>query len=151
MCKRRFSPHVARVAVATFIAVAASAPESRAEEQADPWATLRACLVVLDRFAQCSSDEAFGTFVERWIVAESVAPKATRKEIERRLRWWMRPVGRREQCAIWTRRAGAGAHVGEASPLKKASESKGVTCEELAQKIEKDRWIPAALIDARQD
>jgi hypothetical protein len=122
-----------------------------AAESADPWATLRGCLSVLDRFATCRSDKTFGTFVERWMETETAGPVAPRKEVERRLRWWMRPVGRREQCAIWARRPGAAEHVGEGSPLAKSARSDAATCEEFARAIDKDKWIPTALVDARQD
>jgi hypothetical protein len=129
----------------------APTPETPAADGSDPWSTVRGCLVVLDRFAGCSSDKAMAAFVERWIAGDKAADKAARKEIERRLRWWMRPVGRREQCAIWARRAGAPEHIGEASALAKSAATAAVSCEQYGRAIDKDAWIPAALIDVKQD
>ncbi len=122
-----------------------------AAEKEDPWATLRGCIGILERFAGCSSDEKFAAFVERWKATQPAGEKATDKEIESRLHWWMRPPGRREQCAIWARRTGAPAHVGETSDLAKSAADKGISCEQIAGRIDKDGWIPTALVDARSD
>ena len=137
--------------VLAVVALVATAAESPAEQNADPWATMRGCLGVLDRFATCSSNKTFATFIEKWAAAEGAGQKASRKEIERRLRWWMRPTGRREQCAIWARRTGAREHVGEGSPLAKAAGTGAATCEDFGRTIDKDGWIPAGLVDARQE
>ena len=118
----------------------------------DPWATLRGCVPVVERFAACSPVTSFQAYRARWLAADAGGKKVPAKEIQRRLAALMSPNGRREQCAIWARRPGAAEHVGEGSALARAAaERDRTTCKGFASMLDADGWVPAPLIDARAD
>ncbi len=129
---------------------ARAAPGDGEGRAPNPWATLRGCLAILERFDQCAADKAFKAFIDRWVAAEA-ASKATAAEIRRRLEAWSKAAGRREQCAIWARRGGAPEHLGETSALATSARSRSAPCDRYAREIDKDAWVPRALVDARMD
>jgi hypothetical protein len=130
-----------------FTEARAAGPESSAA-QADPWATVRGCSAVLERFVTCASDPAVRALKPRWVALADPGKKVAARDIEALLRGWTKPDERRRQCAVWSKRDGAPAHIGEASPLAKLAPDRSATCTRFAQEISDDGWLPKAIVDA---
>jgi hypothetical protein len=131
-------------AISTGFAAQAAEP---GVTEIDPWATMRGCVAVLDRFVACASDPAVRGAKPRWIALADPGKTVEPKEIDARIRGWAKPDERKRQCAVWTRREGAAAHVGEGSALAKLAATAATTCARLAREIGDDGWLPRAIID----
>jgi hypothetical protein len=125
---------------------AAQAAEPAATE-GEPWATLRGCVAVLDHLVACASDPAVRGAKPRWLALADPGKTIAPKELDDRLRTWAKPDERRRQCAVWTRREGAAAHVGEGSSLAKLVAASSITCARLVREISEDAWLPKAMVD----
>jgi hypothetical protein len=121
-----------------------------AAAEADPWATMRACEKVLERLVACASAEPLRALKPRWAALADPGKKVEVKDIEELVRSWGKPDERKRQCAIWTKREGVTAHVGEGSPLAKLAAEKGITCVRFARALGDDKWLPKAIVDATQ-
>jgi hypothetical protein len=119
-----------------------------AAAEGDPWATMRGCVIVLERFSGCGSAEPLRALKPRWVTLADPGKKVDAKDLEALIKSWSKSDERKRQCAIWTKREGATAHVGEGSPLAKLAAEKGTTCVRFAREIGNDPWLPKALVDA---
>jgi hypothetical protein len=134
-------------ATSSQASLADAPPAAPVASEPDPWATMRGCVVVLERFASCASDEAMRGLKPRWLTLADPGKKVDAKEIQAMVHSWAKPDERRRQCAIWTKRDGAPAHVGEGAPLAKLAAEKSTTCVRFAREISDDGWVPKAIVD----
>jgi hypothetical protein len=125
-----------------LIVLAAGAP-GEPPPPADPFATTRACTKLLTRVVGCASDKPFKKMLAQWVAAADLG--LSDKRVHERLRAWAKADGRRVQCAIWTGREGAAAHIGEGSPTAKLVSDKAASCQQLGRELDQTRWVPRAM------
>jgi hypothetical protein len=122
-----------------------AASEEPAKPSQDPWAFMHSCTAVLDKLVTCRSDKRMKRLKSHWTAAAQRKRKGGRKALEARLLGWERRDGRRQQCAAWWNREGAGRHLGADSPLVKLAMEPKLSCADFCRAVDADGWMGKAV------